>query len=148
MYAHSVLLSLIMAVKNRQYERDTIHHSDHGVQYSSRTYANACKLSNIMQSMAGKGKAWENPVAERMIGILKGEFGLDQKFKDYEHAQMIIPQVIQIYNTKRPHLSCGYLTPEEAHYQGKGLVKKWKSKSYQHVNKKEAKNLQQHVKLI
>jgi putative transposase len=139
MYAHSVLLGLIMALKNRQYERDTIHHSDHGVQYSSRTYANACKLSNIIQSMAAKGKAWENPVAERMIGILKGEFGLDQKFKNYEHAQMIIPQVIQIYNTKRPHLSCGYLTPEQAHNQGKGLVNKWKSKSYQHVNKKEAK---------
>jgi transposase InsO family protein len=140
MYAHSVLRSLIMAVKNRQYKRDTIHHSDHGTQYSSKTYADACKLSNIMQSMAGKGKAWENPVAERMIGILKGEFGLDQKFKDYEHACVIIPQVIQIYNTKRPHLSCGYLTPEEAHNQAKGLVNKWRSKSYQHINKKEAKN--------
>ncbi len=79
-----------------------------------------------MQSMAGKGKAWENPVAERMIGILKRKFGLNQKFKDYEHARMIIPQVIQIYNRKRPHLSCGYLTPEQAHKQAKGLVNKWK----------------------
>ena len=75
--------------------------------------------------MAAKGKAWENPVAERMIGILKEELGLDQKFKDYEHACAIIPQVIQIYNTKRPHLSCGYLTPEKAHKQAKDLVNKF-----------------------
>ena len=137
MYAHSVLLGLIMAVKNRQHERDTIHHSDQGKQYSSKIYTDACELSNIMMSMAGKGKAYENPVAERMIGILKGEFGLDQKFTNYEHACRIIPQVIQIYNTKRPHLSCGYLTPEEAHNQANGLVNKWKSKSYQHINKKK-----------
>ena len=90
-----------------------------------------------MISMAEKGKAYENPVAERMIGILKGEFGLDQKFKDYGHACKIIPQVIHSYNTKRPHLSCGYLTPEEAHNQARGLVNKWKSISYQHIHKKK-----------
>ena len=56
MYAHSVLLSLIMAIKNRQYKRDTIHHSDHGVQYSSKTYADACKLSNLMPNASKTDK--------------------------------------------------------------------------------------------
>jgi transposase InsO family protein len=137
MYAHSVLIGLIKAVKNRQYNRDTIHHSDQGSQYCSKTYTDVCKLSNILISMAEKGKAYENPVAERMIGILKAEFGLNQKLKDYQHACNIIPQVIHNYNTIRPHLSCGYLTPEEAHNQAKGLENKWRPKSYQHINKRK-----------
>jgi hypothetical protein len=79
-----------------------------------------------------------------MIGILKAEFGLNQKFwvsmpmaKDYQHACKIIPQVIHNYNTIRPHLSCCYLTPEEANNQARGLENKWRLKSYQHINKRK-----------
>lgn len=137
MYAHSVLIGLIKAVKNRQYECDTIHHSDQGSQYCSKTYTDACKLNNILISMAEKGKAYENPVAERMIGILKRELGLDQKFKDYGHACKIVPKAIHNYNTIRPHLSCGYLTPEQAHIQAERLENKWRPRNYQHINKKK-----------
>jgi hypothetical protein len=40
--------------------------------------------------MAAKGKAYENPVAERMIGILKDEYGLDQKFRSIADAEKAI----------------------------------------------------------
>jgi transposase InsO family protein len=141
MHSISVVKALIEAVKNRRYRRDTIHHSDQGAQYCSKTYVDALRLSNIMISMAGKGKAYENPVAERMIGILKQEYGLNHKFKNFLHAEKAVEQAINSYNLKRPHLSCGYLTPEEAHEKAEGLKNVWKRKSYSHIHKrkKEAK---------
>jgi len=138
-----VLKALVESLRNRQYRSSLIHHSDHGNQYSSRLYTNALKLSDIMISMAGKGKAWENPVAERIMGILKGEFGLDQTYESRDEAMIRIDQAISKYNTLRPHLSCGYLTPEQAHDQGKNLKNVWRRKfstySQKEERKKEAK---------
>ena len=134
-----VLKALVEALRNKQYNRSLIHHSDQGIQYCSRTYTNALKLSDIMISMAGKGKAWENPYAERIMGILKYELGLNQKFKTYEDAYLAVDVAINKYNTLRPHLSCGYLTPEMAHDQGKGLVNTWKKKLFTYSQKEERK---------
>jgi transposase InsO family protein len=138
-----VLKSLIEALRNKQYNRSLIHHSDHGCQYSSKTYINALKITDIMISMAGKGKAWENPVAERIMGILKQEFGLDHTFKTYEDAHRAVNKTIEKYNTLRPHLSCGYLTPYQAHDKGRDLVNVWNKKlstySQKEERKKEAK---------
>ena len=49
-------------------------------------------------------------------------------YEDFEQAQKRIAQIINIYNTKRPHLSCGLLTPEKAHLQKGELKKHWKKK--------------------
>lgn len=136
----SNLKALVMALKNRKYKnRGSIHHSDQARQYAGRMYTNALKLNNIMISMAAKGKAWENGIAERMFGILKGEYGIDQVFNSFEEAEKAIDQAIKSYNTERPHLSCGFLTPYEAHEKGKGLVNTWKRKSYPHIHKKRNK---------
>ena len=53
-----------------------IHHSDQGVQYTANGYD--CKLLelDVKISMAGKGRAWENPFAESVIGHLKDKYGL------------------------------------------------------------------------
>ena len=125
MHTTLVLKALVESLRNKQYNGRLIHHSDHGIQYASRTYTNALKLSDIMISMAGRGKAWENPVAERIMGILKYEFGLNKTFETFNEAYASIEEAIQKYNILRPHLSCGYLTPEQAHEQGKDLVKVW-----------------------
>jgi len=127
MHTPLVLKALVESLKNKQYNRKLIHHSDHGSQYSSRTYTNALKLSDIMISMAGRGRAWENPVAERIMGILKYEFSLERIFDTYEEAYEQIEDAINKYNKVRPHLSCGYLTPEQAHKQGKDLINVWKN---------------------
>jgi putative transposase len=136
----SNLKALVMALKNRKYKnRGSIHHSDQAGQYAGKMYTNALKLNNIMISMAAKGKAWENGIAERMFGILKGEYGIDQVFNSFEEAEKAIDQAIKSYNAERPHLSCGFLTPDEAHEKGKGLVNTWKRKSYPHIHKKRSK---------
>jgi transposase InsO family protein len=134
-----VLKALVEALRNKHYEGSLIHHSDHGIQYSSRTYTNALKLSDILISMAGKGKAWENPVAERIMGILKQEFGLNQRFKSFKQAYRQTELAIRKYNTIRPHLSCGYLTPDEAHAKEKNLVNVWQRKLSTYPQKEERK---------
>ena len=47
----------------------------------------------------------------------------------FEQAKKHIEQSIMIYNTKRPHLSCSMLTPEQMHQQDKLRVKKWHKKA-------------------
>ena len=78
--------------------------------------------------MTEKGDPYENAIAERVNGILKSEFGLDDEFNNFEEAKDAVDRAIDIYNTLRPHASCDYMTPDQAH-QVKGKIKKrWKQK--------------------
>ena len=57
-----------------------IHHSDRGIQYFSNMYTQILKRYNIGISMTEENHCYENAVAERVNGILKDEFYLDQTF--------------------------------------------------------------------
>ena len=65
--------------------------------------------------MAAKGNPYENAIAERVNGILKDEFLLDQNFLSFLHAKKASREAIHLYNTQRPHLSLGYKTPDEVY---------------------------------
>ncbi len=95
-----------------------IHHSDHGVQYTSREYLALLQQHGIRPSMGAVGNAYDNAVAERVNGILKLECMLDQRFPDDATVYRVITNAIHLYNTKRPHLSLKYATPEQAYRQG------------------------------
>lgn len=134
-----VIKALLESLRNRRYQGSLIHHSDQGSVYTSRLYTNALKLFQITISMASRGKAWENAVMERIIGILKQELGLNQIFETYQEADEYIDKAIILYNTIRPHLSCGYLTPQQAHEQGCNLVNVWRAKLSTYPQKEERK---------
>jgi transposase InsO family protein len=67
--------------------------------------------------MGEVGNCYENALAERMNGILKCEYGLDDLFIDYEHAQKAVREAIWLYNYDRPHLSLNYCKPAEVYFQ-------------------------------
>jgi transposase InsO family protein len=92
-----------------------IHHSDRGTQYCSHDYTSILHSSGMKISMSRKGNPYDNAVAERIFGILKGEFGLNKTFKSYEVCKSVVEDAIKIYNEVRPHLSLGYRTPAEVH---------------------------------
>ncbi|MBC7958583.1 MAG: IS3 family transposase [Vallitaleaceae bacterium] len=94
---------------------DLVHHSDRGIQYCSGQYTALLKQKGVKISMAAKGNCYENALAERVNGILKGEFNLDTTFKTKEHAVKAVQQSIYIYNTYRPHWSLKLKTPEACH---------------------------------
>ena len=110
-----------------------IHHSDRGMQYCSADYTDLLIDNKIRISMTEKGDPYENAVAERVNGILKGEFGLGERLDSWPHADKITESVIKIYNTQRPHASCDYLTPEEAHTRSGILPKRWGKKKKKEV---------------
>ena len=90
---------------------ELIHHSDRGIQYCSNIYTQILKRKNIDISMTEKNHCYENAMAERVNGILKDEFYLDQTFTDVTHAKRATKNAINLYNEIRLHLSLDYKTP-------------------------------------
>ena len=133
--AESSLKALKMAISNRKHQHNNIiHHSDRGFQYCSGLYTNHLSKHGFKISMTEKYDPYENAIAERVNGILKDEFDLLNGFKNHLQAVKEVKKSIQLYNQERPHLSCGMLTPEQAHNTTKKLKKLWKNKSYYSIS--------------
>lgn len=92
-----------------------IHHSDRGIQYCSNVYTKILKNKGIQISMTEDNHCYENAVAERVNGILKDEFYLDQTFFSTQAAKRTTKNVINLYNSKRLHVSLNYKTPENVY---------------------------------
>ena len=91
---------------------ELIHHSDRGIQYCSNLYAQILKRNNIRISMTEENHCYENAIAERVNGILKDEFYLDQTFDSSAQAKSATKNAIKLYNQIRLHLSLDFKTPE------------------------------------
>ena len=120
-----------------QLEDKLIHHSDRGVQYCCYEYTNILQGKKISISMTENGDPYENAIAERINGILKQEFGLDGKFGSFNEAKVAVDRAIQIYNHLRPHASCNYQTPNDAHKQQGQLLMKWSKRAKRRQQQKE-----------
>lgn len=105
------LRALKSALRRARPAEGLVHHSDRGVQYCSHQYVNELKKRKIDISMTEENHCYENAVAERVNGILKDEFYLDQCFFSTRLAKKATKNAIKIYNNKRLHLSLGYKTP-------------------------------------
>jgi len=128
--AQSCMIALEKAIGSRETIAGAlIHHSDRGIQYCCDAYVSRLKESNISISMTQSGSPYENAIAERVNGILKIELGLDKTFLSYKEAIEPTHRAIDTYNRLRPHMSCGYLTPQQAHLKTGNLKKLWKSKN-------------------
>lgn len=88
-----------------------IHHSDRGIQYCSNVYTQILKRKHIGISMTEENHCYENAMAERVNGILKDEFYLDQTFINKAHAKRATKNAINLYNEVRLHLSLNFKTP-------------------------------------
>lgn len=113
--AQGALDAARMAFPESERLENLIHHSDRGIQYCSYAYTNFLHDRKIQISMTEKNHAYENATAERVNGILKSEFYLDQTFISFEHAEITVERVIHVYNTLRPHLKLNLKTPIEVH---------------------------------
>lgn len=129
--ATGTIIALKQALLNRHKPANKlIHHSDRGTQYCCMDYVNLLQTAGISISMTENGDPYENPVAERVNGILKGDFELDKRFSSRSEALTAIDRSIRAYNELRPHMSCNMFTPNQAHEMVGPLEKKWKPKTY------------------
>lgn len=105
------LRALQKALASTRRPAGLVHHSDRGIQYCSNQYVDKLKKHGIKISMTEENHCYENAIAERVNGILKDEFYLDQTFFNTRNAEQAAKNAIDIYNNKRLHVSLGYKTP-------------------------------------
>ena len=122
------LTALHQALAGRVYPaRALIHHSDRGLQYATREYVGLLEGQGVALSMTQRGNPTDNAVAERVNGILKGEFSLGLTLPSFAHAADQVARAVRAYNELRPHGSCDFLTPAQAHEREGPLVQRWKN---------------------
>ena len=66
-------------------------------------------------SMTEENHCYENAMAERVNGILKEEFMLDEEFADQPTALKAVKEAVETYNSRRPHWSLKLCTPQQIH---------------------------------
>lgn len=97
--------------------RGLIHHSDHGIQYTCHAYRHRLQCCQVRSSMGQVGNCYDNAVAERVNGILKLEYGLDDCFVSKAQALLFVEEAVWLYNHERPHLSLALQTPDDVYFQ-------------------------------
>lgn len=128
MEAQNAVEALYMAISQLPASaQELIHHSDRGIQYCSSKYVKCLQKHNISISMTENGDPYENAIAERVNGILKTEWLYDMRLKNYTEAKNVVKEIINIYNTERPHSSIEMLTPNQAHQMTGVLKRLWKN---------------------
>ena len=73
---------------------------------------------------------YQNAVAERINGILKQEFLLEEYKLSLPMLKDLVANAVKIYNTKRPHWSCYMQTPEQMHKQSISQMRTYKNKRH------------------
>jgi len=128
--AGSSVRALKMAIRERKDKTLTlIHHSDRGLQYCADEYQKVLNKHNIKCSMTNNGDPYENAVAERINGILKQEFNIDNYHAELEIMKKIVKEAVDIYNQVSPHYSNYFLTPNQMHGQSKLSMRTYKRKN-------------------
>ena len=117
-----------------------IHHSDRGLQYSSKRYVELLAEYGVRVSMTENGNPKENAQAERINNTMKNELLKDMRFKSLGEVTMSICAAVDFYNEQRPHMSIDMMTPRQAAACTGELRKRWIS--YRELYIKESHNSQ------
>ena len=99
--------------------RDLVHHSDRGTQYVSMRYTDRLTDAGIELSVGSCGDAYDNALAESIIGLFKTE--VIQRTGPWRHLEAVEVATltwVDWFNTRRLLEPIGYVPPAEyeAHY--------------------------------
>jgi transposase InsO family protein len=109
------LSALSMALTSLRVNAKPVHHSDRGCQYASHLYVGKLREAGLQVSMTEELHCYENAIAERVNGILKQEYYIGSCFRNKNQAETAVKEAVYLYNTRRPHMSLNYETPEKMH---------------------------------
>lgn len=128
--SQGTIKALKMAHKNRSGKTGhIIHHSDRGIQYCCDEYQYLLSKYGLRCSMTQNSDPYENAVAERVNGILKQEFMIDNYHRELPIMKKIVCEAIKIYNENRPHWSNFLLTPQQMHAQSEIQMRTYNKKN-------------------
>jgi transposase InsO family protein len=103
------LKNLLSKLKGQS--KQTILHTDQGVIYSSRMFADIHKNYNIIRSMSRAGTLTDNPKIEAINGWIKEEMYTDFHYWKEDNLFDFIDKFIHYYNYERPAYALNYKTP-------------------------------------
>jgi len=90
----------------------TIHHSDHGTQYTSWAFGQRLRHAGLLGSMGSVGDALDNAVAESFFATLQTELLDRHRWNSRnELAQAIFEWIEVFYNQQRRHSTLGMHAP-------------------------------------
>ena len=87
--------------------------SDNGAEFIAKQVRKWIRQADCETIFITPGSPWENPYIESFIGKLRDECLNCEIFGDLREAQTVIETWREEYNTRRPHSSLAYLTPQE-----------------------------------
>jgi putative transposase len=111
-----VLVALEQAICARSGARpaDLVHHSDQGTQYLSMRYTDRLAEAGIAPSVGSRGDAYDNALAETVIGLFKTEVIRRQgPWRNLETVEFATLTWIDWFNTRRLLEPIGYVPPAE-----------------------------------
>lgn len=107
------MAALKMALGQRRIDRNLVHHSDRGSQYTSKQYRQLLRDHRIQVSMSAAGNCYDNAMIESFFATLKTECSTI-RFATVEEARQAVFDFIEIwYNRQRRHSGLGFLSPEQ-----------------------------------
>jgi len=86
--------------------------SDNGSAYKSFAFRDACAAAGIRHTRTKPRHPWTNGRAERVIGTIQRECAYRDQFTSDPERALAIALFVPWYNTRRPHLALGGLTPQ------------------------------------
>lgn len=112
MRADLVIDALHAAERTRGSLAGAVFHSDHGAQYCSRAFADACREAGVTQSMGAIGSSADNALAESFNATCKRETLQGRRAWDTEReAHLDLFRRLHRYNTVRRHSRLGHRSP-------------------------------------
>jgi transposase InsO family protein len=94
--------------------KETIIHSDQGSHYTSITFINILRDSEIRQSMSRRGNCWDNAPQESFFGHMKDHLmERIEGAEEFEHIQTAVDDYMDYYNNERYVWDLAYLSPNE-----------------------------------
>lgn len=90
-----------------------VFHSDRGAPYLSFSFQALLKNRQVQQSFSRPRTPHDNAVAESFFSTLKREELYRKDYTSEKHLVQSLAAYIDFYNSKRPHKTLGFLTPQE-----------------------------------
>jgi putative transposase len=114
LHTRIALAALEMAIGRRTLQPGLVHHSDRGVQYASREYAECLGRHAIVPSMSRPGNPYDNAMCESFMKTLKQEEIYCNRYRDMGELHAHIEEFIeQYYNHQRLHSALNYVSPAQ-----------------------------------
>ncbi|WP_424921122.1 IS3 family transposase [Streptomyces sp. wa1] len=104
--------ALAAPVRTRGSLAGSIMHTDHGAQYTSRSFAEACRSARVRQSMSAVGSSADNALVESFNATFKRETLQGRKsWSDEREARLDAFRWLHRYSTRRRHSPLGQRSP-------------------------------------